>query len=371
MAKTKKKNPLHPFLGVELADWLRLVVRHGGVGRHALVPALQITAFSGALILPKLWERARYDRAIAATEVRHPPLFVLGHWRSGTTFLHNLLSEDPQLGYLSAIQSAFPNLFLTFEPLLAQLLPERKRLMDNVRMSARVPSEEEIAMAVMAPGSFWHGYYFTDSMDEYFERYVLFEGLAPAERERFKQAYLALIKKLTLRYEGKRLVLKNPANTARVRMLLELFPDARFVHIYRDPYDVYLSRMSQFESAVKWKALHQITREQWEERLFRYYRALMDRLFEEAPEIPPGHYTELSFEALRADPMTKLEGIYRDLALPGWAEARPSFERHLAGVRDYEQNRYRMEPALARKIEREWGPYIDRWGYPRRASRPA
>ncbi|HWU88070.1 MAG TPA: sulfotransferase [Kofleriaceae bacterium] len=364
----KKKNPLHPFLGVDLSDWLGLLIRHGGVGRHALAPALQISAFSSALILPKLWERARYDRAIAATEVRHPPLFVLGHWRSGTTFLHNLLSQDPQLGYLSAIQSAFPNLFLTFEPLLSQLLPERRRLMDNVRMSASVPSEEEIAMAVMAPGSFWHGYYFTDSMDEYFDRYVMFEGLDADLLSEWKHAYLWLIKKLTLRYGGKRLVLKNPANTARVRMLLELFPDARFVHIYRDPYDVYLSRMSQFESAVKWKALHRISREQWEERCFRYYRALMDRLIEETPDIPPGRYTELSFESLRSDPLNKLESIYRDLSLPGWAEASPHFERHLSGVRDYEQNRYQMDPALARRIESEWGAYIDRWEYPRRTA---
>ena len=33
----------------------------------------------------------------------------------------------------------------------------------------------------------------------------------------------------------KRIVLKSPAHTARVRVLLELFPKARFVHIIRDP----------------------------------------------------------------------------------------------------------------------------------------
>jgi omega-hydroxy-beta-dihydromenaquinone-9 sulfotransferase len=368
-AMPKRKSPLHPFLGVDFGSWLSLLSRHG-VGGHALGSAAQITVFSAMLSMPKWWESLRYDRQIDATDVVHAPLFILGHWRSGTTFLHNLLSQDPQFGYLSVIQSAFPNLFLTFEPILSALLPERKRLMDNVRMSATVPSEEEIAMAVMAPGSFWHGYYFTDAMDYYFDRYVLFDGIGQAEREAFQQAYLRLVKKLTIRYDGRRLVLKNPANTARIKMLLEMFPDARFVHIHRDPYDVYLSRMSQFDSAVRWKALHRIERAEWERRTFRYYRALMDRMREDVSAIPDGQYVELSFESMRADPLPGLERIYSALTLPGWDRAKPGFQRHLEGLRDYEQNRYRqMDAALIDRIDSEWGDYIDHWGYARR--RPA
>jgi hypothetical protein len=367
----KRKNPLHPYLGVDFGAWLALVSRHG-VGRHALGSAAQITAFSAALTLPRLWENLRYGRQIDAAEVPHAPLFVLGHWRSGTTFLHNVLSQDPQFGYLSVIQSAFPHQFLTFESVLSALLPERKRLMDNVRMGAAVPSEEEIAMAVMAPGSFWHGYYFTDAMDDYFDRYVLFEGVAAADRDAFKRAYLRLVKKLTIRHGGRRLVLKNPANTARIPMLLELFPDARFVHIHRDPYDVYLSRMSQFDSAVRWKALHRIEKHEWEARTFRYYRALMDRLCAEAKAIPPGNFVELSFESLRAEPMPGLQKIYSQLSLPGWEQAQPHFRKHLEGLRDYEQNRYRaMDAKLVERIDEEWGDYIDRWDYPRRTPAPA
>jgi hypothetical protein len=49
--------------------------------------------------------------------------------------------------------------------------------------------------------------------------------------EEWKEIYLYLLKKETLYRDGKRLVLKNPANTARVTLLLEMFPNARFVHI--------------------------------------------------------------------------------------------------------------------------------------------
>src|SRR5687768_18104609 len=40
-----------------------------------------------------------------------------------------------------------------------------------------------------------------------------------------------------------RSILKSPPHTCRVPTLLRLFPDARFVHIVRDPYAVYPSTL--------------------------------------------------------------------------------------------------------------------------------
>ena len=42
-----------------------------------------------------------------------PPLFVLGHWRNGTTLLHNLLTVDQRFAFPNNYQSLFPNSFLT------------------------------------------------------------------------------------------------------------------------------------------------------------------------------------------------------------------------------------------------------------------
>ena len=44
-----------------------------------------------------------YGRRIRRTTLR-PPIFILGHWRTGTTLLHELLSLDPRHGYPTSYQ---------------------------------------------------------------------------------------------------------------------------------------------------------------------------------------------------------------------------------------------------------------------------
>ena len=41
----------------------------------------------------------RYEKLLANKPLEHDPVFILGHWRSGTTFVHNVLSCDKHFGY--------------------------------------------------------------------------------------------------------------------------------------------------------------------------------------------------------------------------------------------------------------------------------
>src|SRR4029078_2717757 len=81
-----------------------------------------------------------------------PPLFVLGHWRSGTTHLHYLLALDDRFACPSLYQVFFPHTFLStegggFSRLPGFLLPEH-RAYDNVKQDLTVPCEDEFAMCV-------------------------------------------------------------------------------------------------------------------------------------------------------------------------------------------------------------------------------
>ena len=62
-----------------------------------------------------LLEAALYDRRVRAHALAQPPIFVLGHWRSGTTFLQSLLALDPHLTTSNLYQSLFPDVFLLTE----------------------------------------------------------------------------------------------------------------------------------------------------------------------------------------------------------------------------------------------------------------
>ena len=57
------------------------------------------------------------------------------------------------------------------------------------------------------------------------------------------------LKKITMYHHGKQLVLKNQDNTGKIPQLLEMFPNAKFVYCYRNPYDLYMS-MKKFMTKV-------------------------------------------------------------------------------------------------------------------------
>ena len=101
----------------------------------------------------EFWETQLYGRRIDQTVIEHPPVFVLGHWRSGTTLLHNLLTLDPQFTYPNLYSCLFPGHFLLTERLVTALtgwaIP-KTRPMDNVAADWNMPQEDEFVLLVRA-----------------------------------------------------------------------------------------------------------------------------------------------------------------------------------------------------------------------------
>ena len=69
-------------------------------------------------------------KKIADKPLENDPLFILGHWRSGTTFVHNVFACDKQFGYTTTYQTVFPNLVLKGQPFfkknMAMLMPDHR-----------------------------------------------------------------------------------------------------------------------------------------------------------------------------------------------------------------------------------------------------
>src|ERR1700680_1544342 len=87
----KRRRPLfHLLAGASLASFERILSRHGGLSPRSYVQVALLCA-SALLRWPcyKI-EALRTARRIAAVSFDPPPVFIVGHWRSGTTFLHNL-----------------------------------------------------------------------------------------------------------------------------------------------------------------------------------------------------------------------------------------------------------------------------------------
>ncbi len=352
----------HPLAKIAYPDWIKLQ-RENTLSNRSADHVQFIEKTSQQNEKYRLEEAAHFDEALAATTIHESPVFVIGHWRSGTTHLQNILTQDDRFGYLNVVQSLNPHAFLTRESEDIAAFKETKRFMDNVVLTGKAPSEEEVALGILSKGSFWHGYYLTDKMDYYFDKFTLFNNIDDEELMEWKKDYLHLLKKLSFRHQGKPLFLKNPPNTCRIKVLLELFPKAKFIHIRRNPYNVYFSRMKQFETAVQFKSLQEITREEWERKVFDYYRKMMQKHFDERDLIPKDQYIEVSFEDLKKAPIQQLKTIYQHLDLGNFQPAKIKFEKYLEGLQSYQQNKYAYDPKKLEEIYAHWNFTIDKWNY--------
>ena len=358
---------VHPFQGMALGNWWALLRRH----RYAVDPphwprALIQTALATANSVNARIEQVRFGRRIEAARVE-APLFILGHYRSGTTHLHNLLALDPNLAAPTLFQVLNPATFLGTERWgapVADRLMVRRRFQDEMSLGSGVPSEDELALAALTGLSPYLAWCFPEDGTRY-DRYLTFRAADPGEVARWGQALTTFLKKLTVRH-GRRLVLKSPPHTARIGLLLDLFPDARFVHIHRDPYTVFRSTKHTFQATQPLFHLRAGPPRVEDDQILGAYSEMYDAFFDQRSLIPPGRFAEVAFEDLERDPVGTVESIYTDLGLAGFADLQPRLEAYFGSIAGYRKNRHDDLPEpLRARIATVWGRNFDEWGYQR------
>jgi hypothetical protein len=358
----------HNYLaGITAGDWWRLL-RDNGFGVDAVY--WHRAVFVSLLSVVNSWQRRKEERsfgeAVAGTEVKQGPLFVIGHWRSGTTHLHNLLAQDDGgFAYANTYQVVNPHTFLTTEEAnvrrFAWLLPD-KRPMDNMALRFDSPQEDEFAPLLISLLSSYLGVSFPRREDHY-KRYLTFEGVPAAEIAEWKRGFGWFLKKLTYKY-GRRLLLKSPPHTARIRLLLEMFPEAKFVHIHRRPEEVLQSFRHYYDTAMWHTYLQRPDRSGIDDEIFQRYRTLMGAYFAQRDLIPRGNFHEVSFVDLERDPMATVAGIYDALSLDGAARAMPKIKAYADTLDGYEKNRFKpLDDASMQRIREEWRPFYEPLGY--------
>ncbi len=143
------RNALPVWYGIDSSQWIRLLALRPPVqpSRWGRVAGISVASLVNSAL--QTLERAVYGRRVARVVIAKPPVFILGHWRSGTTLLHNLLALDPQFVAPTHFQVSFPGHFLLTEEWLARLLKNAipsRRPMDEMALAWNVPGEDEIAL---------------------------------------------------------------------------------------------------------------------------------------------------------------------------------------------------------------------------------
>jgi hypothetical protein len=159
-------------------------------------------------------------------------------------------------------------------------------------------------------------------------------------------------------------VLKNPVNTARIRLLLELFPDAKFVHAVRCPYEVFASTVHLHARILPLTTLQTVPLTPSSPIVLSIYEDMMQRFLEDRALIPPGNLVEVRFEDLERDPLGELRRVYETLDLPGFAQAEPVLRQYVESQRSYKKNRLELSAENRRLVTEHWEFAFRAFGYP-------
>ena len=347
---------------------LMKMMRKGGVDRGYHFRAFIIAAVSMIGVPFRIYERMAYNKKAAKVELQEPPVFILGHWRSGTTHLHNLLCQDPLASYVTTYQSVFPDQALAagskfiFKNIMKMIMP-LKRAGDNINLSIDYPQEEEFTLGACIPACFYYFWYFPEKIKEYYDEFLNFEASDPKLKQEFMDNYCRVINKSML-YTGKqRFLSKNPVNTARIPMLLEMYPDAKFIHISRNPVDVILSTRHFFSHMMPGLSLHKIDLEKVNEDIYHTYDRMMHDYLDTRSMIPAENLHEIRYEDLMADTGGKIKSIYDQFGFVGFEKASPVIESYAKAKKGYVKNKYAIKRALLDEILQHTDFTMKEWGY--------
>jgi len=408
----------NPMCGIGLPQWLSILRnRWRQIEWTVYWPRLLFISYMSVLnSVMGLVEHLLYGRTIEQATIHPNPVFILGHPRTGTTLAHSLLGLDSeQFTYCSTFCAGFPSCFLWFESIgkvLFKGVIDDTRPMDNVKLDFDLPQEDELATNVISAGTspymplffmkqepeFRPFYAFDDrgdgdaSSDEWLEA----SAMARA-RKTWIDSFLYLLRKLTVRAENertsssgegpRRLILKSPVHTARIGLMNQLFPEAQFIYIHRNPYDVFRSAAHMADTTYWYTYLNTPSDEDITEFILRQYEILYDRYEEGRTQIlsaelssasgesagdasdhqqPAKRLVEISYDELSKRPMETAQRIYQELGWKWTARCQERLATELGGddFKTYKKNAHiPLDPALKKVINERWGPSFDRFGY--------
>ncbi len=329
---------------------------------HRFLYAIGLAVVTSPL---KTIQKLRFHRKIKKTEIKQDPIFLIGHYRTGTTYLMTLMAYDKSKGYVSNIEAYATLLYLGF-PKLTKVIIDASlpdvRPMDNVIMGAEEPTEEEYCIGTFSRYGYYTGFIFPKNFDLY-TKYLTFEGM-PRHHKRWKKKFYYLVQMLTYGHKGKQLFLKNPTHSYRIRDILEMFPNAKFIHTYRNPYKVYSSTVKFFDGVFAIYTLQKWDKEKMKQDILDNYKLLYEYQDRDLHLIPEDRIFHIKYEEFIENPSEKMEEMYKYLKLDGWEEYKENIIAYAESQkRDYVPNVHKTDDDVIRRVNGNWDEYRKKYGY--------
>jgi len=370
------------FHGITASGWGRLLAQH----RYAISPSrlplvLQISAMSVVNSTLGSIQNLVFSDRIAASTIDVPPIFILGHWRTGTTYLHELIALDDAFAAPTTLECVGPSQFLVvgwLARILSVMLPfmfPEKRPMDDMPVSLDRPQEDEIALVNLGFRSPLESLIFPNHRPAG-NQFLNIIDLSPDQLEPWKAGLRRFFQSVNFRCRremperARRIISKSPQHTARIRTLCEMFPSAQFIHTVRHPYEVFASTMRLMRVMFGFVGVQKPVLgplpgggPSLEEYVIDTMDLLYRDFFAETAMLAPGRLSQVRYEDLVLRPVDKVGRIYRELGLGSIEPMRPKLEAYLASIKEYTPNRLRISDEHKALVNHRWRWYLDRFGY--------
>jgi hypothetical protein len=326
-----------------------------------------LTIVLSAMLEPFRWlENLVFNHRVSKLRLKQPPVFIIGFWRSGTTMLHELLCQADDASYVTTFQTVFPHLVLSqswwLKPLANNMMPSN-RPFDNVDMGLDFPQEEEIAMASIQRLSFYNFLYFPGKYEHFYRRDLFFRNATEKEIGTWKREYLHLIKKALINIKGERFISKNPSNMARIPVLLEMFPDAKFIFIYRNPYQVVESFHGFLMSVIPAIQLQKQDEDLSHNLVAKLYSDMVHYYEDHKSMIPGENLVEIKYEDLVHEPIAAIRAIYNQFGIASIEKDLPQMSSYLQKSRELRKNHYEISAPTIALVNQYLMDILKKWNY--------
>ena len=343
----------------------RILKSNGGFDTRYTLRVIILFTVSFLMLPFNIIERLIYGKLIDEKTISDSPLIILGHDRSGTTHLLNLMSLDPQFAYTRPSQMVLPGCCILFDKIIDFILGliDYKRPFDNMDVAPGSPQDDEVPMVKLTPNCEYHKYSFPRNYKYWLETWVFnFSKESPGYSE-WKETYLGTLRKAAVLMKRDRNLLKSPATMANLNVILELFPNAKFIHIKRNPYKVIPSQINLHKTMVTKYGLESVSDEEITKFAIYQYKGYMQGFLHDLPTIPPDNIIEISYEEFVSDRMHWLQLIYSKLDLGDFSLMKENLQNYIDSIENYQAHKFAEDMVLKAQINEHLAFAFEALGY--------
>ena len=354
------KIPISPLMGSSVLNYIKVILSNKVDLKfylHVFLTFLVVLIISPFQLIDKIIFFFKRKN-----KIKRDPIFIVGHWRSGTTLLHNLLSLNKNIGFINTYNSLFINNIYTsflFKTLMKITMP-KERPSDKIKLDVDLPQEDEFAVSNYVNISHYNFFFFPNDYKKIYSEAIRFDS---NKSSMWLNAYSKLLERIYSYTNKSLLIIKNPSNTSRIKFLLKKYPNAKFIHIYRNPVYVYLSTYKFFSELFPSVNLQKIDDKLLHDLIIYNYREMYKDYYDQKNLIPKKNLIEIKFEDFKDDSLSYLKKIHKKFDLKLSKELLSEYISYLDSQKSHKMNTYKIKKSILDEINKEYTISFDKMKY--------